>query len=252
MKKLLILTIICFISCLWNSRIYAQQEIKPDFSNLKNGDINIYRILLRGVATSTNSFSEEKNEFENEIYISQLVREVNKVGNIIIQTNVDKEKSFINGSEVDPSSLGSMYFTEMDKFGNVISTAVASGQKNSASEFQLSFPDEKMKIGHTWVRKVVIEQVGKKYPVECKYKITGIEKIAGKECIKIESISSYKGDPRHSLEAKGVIYYNLKRSIIEKSVVSSFIKSEAAVQIGGIDSINKYSVFLTVTTEHVE
>ena len=252
MKKLFILAIICIISCILNTRVYAEAEIKPDFSKLKNKDINIYRILLRGVATSTNSFSEEKNECENELYISQLVRDVNKAGNIIIQTNIDSEKSFINGDEVNPSSLGSMYFTEMDKFGNVISSVVESGQKNSAHEFQLSFPDKKMKIGYIWTRKVVIEKVGKKYPVECKYKITGFEKISGKNCVKIESVSSYKGDPRHSMETKGIIYFNLKRSIIEKSVVSSFIKSEATVQIGGIESKNKYSVFLTVTTEHIE
>lgn len=248
MKYLVVVFLFVFIC----SNSYAEQEIKLDFSNLKNNQINIYRVLLRGVATNTSAFSNEKNEFSNELFISQLVREIDKDKNIIIQTNVDAEKSFINGNEVDSTTTGNMQFTQMDRFGNVLSSAVEGGGKNPMQDFQLCFPDQAVKTGFEWQKKVVIDHLGKKYPVECSYKIAGFEKIAGHECVKIESYVAYKGDPKNAMETKGVIYFNPQRSLIEKSVVSSFIKSDIEISAGGIDSSSKYSVFMTVTMEHFE
>lgn len=167
-----------------------------------------YRMVMEGSTTVYVGDRTKKSAIKTEMYLTQSVIGVNE-GVIELMTKIDSGKINVNGQTTPLPYIGQELKTGMKKNGEVVyaDTIVPLDLKS----MQLTFPTEPVDVGYEWENKI---EPTTQVPVTltATYKVLGVEKVKGRDCVKIaSSVRSQKDSTIKGLsldvKADGNIYF---------------------------------------------
>jgi len=201
--------------------VVAAQGVRLQY-NSSEGDSASYRMVMDGkTQVFVNNQTQESN-ITTEMYVTQSIKGF-KDGIVDLYTKIDSGQINVNGNISPIPYIGQQIRTGMKKNGEVVSnTGTVPIDINS---MQFVFPDRELDIGDRWDSST---PPSAQVPVTLTvvYKIVGMEKIKGRDCVKIASrVRSDKDTQIRGLsldvKADGNIYFAYNEGLMIKNSVDS-------------------------------
>lgn len=216
--------------------------------NVKPGSVAVHKVALRGLTTTVIGEREQKIDIDTELYTSQAVESVSKDGKISIVTSIDSGQSKMNGEITVPENVGSKYKSVMTSSGRILELTGTADQ--TVKQMQMEFPDKPVEIGYTWKNTTRLPQG---IEIEATYEFAGIETISKRKCAKIKSIVKSIGGGTSAdrtyvtMNANGVIHFDIENGVIVKNVVTSFMNVKMMSSFGNQEQAILTKLFMTMT-----